>query len=159
VKGKRSNGLLKWASALSLSAALVHGINVGEHLREWWGYGLFFLFAAAAQSLYGLILLLQPWRYDQSGGLRDGGRQARAYYLSGAIANSIFIGLYVVTRTSGIPIIGPQAGRVERVTGLGVFANVAEALLVFVLMLLIRELRPRTPAEAARYSESRALDV
>jgi len=159
VKGKRSNGLLKWASALSLSAALVHGINVGEHLREWWGYGLFFLFAAAAQSLYGLILLLQPWRYDQSGGLREGGRQARAYYLSGAIANSIFIGLYVVTRTSGIPLVGPQAGRVEGVTGLGLFANVAEALLVLVLLLMIRKSRHRTSPDASRYTESRALDV
>jgi cell filamentation protein len=37
------------ASALSLLAGLIHLWVTPEHFEEWWGYGLFFMFAAAAQ--------------------------------------------------------------------------------------------------------------
>lgn len=116
---------------------MIHGINVQEHLREWWGYGLFFLFAAAAQIVFALILLVQPWRYDQSGGLRDGGSQARAFYIAGAAANTFFVALYAITRTSGIPF-GPVAGQVESLTVLGLGAKLAEVGLIVCLAYLIK---------------------
>lgn len=116
---------------------MIHGINVQEHLREWWGYGLFFLFAAAAQVVFALILLVRPWRYDETGGLRDGDSHARPFYLAGAIANSFFVLLYALTRTSGIPFFGPRAGRVEPVTLLGVLTNLLEVALVGCLVCII----------------------
>ena len=48
------------AAALSLLAALVHLWVTPEHFEEWWGYGTFFLIAAAAQFLYAALLLRRP---------------------------------------------------------------------------------------------------
>jgi hypothetical protein len=39
-----------YAAALSLIAALTHAWAMPEHFEEWWGYGTFFLIAAAAQA-------------------------------------------------------------------------------------------------------------
>jgi hypothetical protein len=135
---------LRAATVLSLSAGLVHGLNVQEHLREWWGYGLFFLFAAAAQFVYGLILLVQPWHYDSTGGRRDGSAYARWFYLAGIVANGLIILLYIVTRTIGVPLLGPAAGRVERLSPVGALTTAVEALLVVYLFSLLRRGRPAT---------------
>ena len=50
------------AAALSLTAATIHLWVAPEHFMEWWGYGVFFLVAVAAQGLYGVTLLRWPWR-------------------------------------------------------------------------------------------------
>jgi hypothetical protein len=139
----RSN-LLRWAVVLSISAGLIHGLNVQEHLAEWWGYGFFFLFAAAGQFVYGLILIVQPWNYDETGGRRDGRRYARMFYRGGIVANGFLIVLYLVTRTAGIPFLGPSAGQTEPFTPLGLATKLIEAALVVVLVIMVR--RDRQPA-------------
>lgn len=126
---------------------MVHGLNVQEHLAEWWGYGFFFLFAAAAQFVYGLILIVQPWNYDETGGRRDGGRYARHFYRAGIAVNTFLIVLYLITRTVGIPFLGPSAGETEPFTPVGVATKLIEAALVVVLARLIR--RDRTFPAAA----------
>ncbi len=141
--------MLGGLSGLSLAAGISHGLNVGEHLREWWGYGAFFLFAAAAQVFFGLILMVQPWRYDETGGLRKGDRYARMVYLTGIVASCVFIALYVVTRTVGIPFLGPEAGRVEPLTGLGLATKVLEASLVILLIALLRGMGAEAAARSA----------
>src|SRR5829696_7970366 len=50
------------AAALSLLAALLHLWVAPEHFEEWWGYGAFFLVAAASQVLYAPLVLLWPTR-------------------------------------------------------------------------------------------------
>ena len=140
--------LVRWCAGLSLAAGISHGLNVQEHLREWWGYGAFFLFAAAGQVFFGLILVVQPWRYDETGGLRNGDRYARIVYLTGIVANCFFIALYVITRTVGIPFFGPQAGRLEPLTVLGLATKVLEASLVILLIALLRGMVQRQRQEA-----------
>jgi len=138
MESRRSDLLLRWAALAALAAGMIHGLNIQEHLNEWWGYGLFFLFAAAGQVIYGLVLLVRPWQYDETGGRREGSRQARLFYLAGIAANCFFILLYMVTRTVGIPLLGPAAGRVEAVAILGVLTKLAEAALVVCLFKLVR---------------------
>src|SRR5215208_6243791 len=58
-----------YAAALSLLAALVHLWVTPEHFEEWWGYGAFFVMAAAAQILYVPIVLLLPIRIVLLGGI------------------------------------------------------------------------------------------
>lgn len=130
--------LVRQAVVLSITAGLSHGINVREHLDEWWGYGLFFLFAAATQFIYGLILIVQPWNYDESGGHRDGSRYARHFYLAGIALNAFMVALYLVTRTVGIPLLGPEAGQIEAFSVLGVLTKVVELSLVATLLVLVR---------------------
>ncbi len=99
------------AAALSLLAALVHLWVAPEHFEEWWGYGAFFLVAAAAQLLYVPIVLIWP---------------ARPVLLAGIAGNLAIVALYLLTRTSGIPLFGPEAGEVEGFGLLDVCATASE---------------------------------
>ena len=87
------------AAGFSLLAALAHLWSMPEHMREWWGYGAFFLAATVAQGAYGTILTRWPRR--------------RSLLAAGIIGNTGILALYLVTRTIGIPFFGPHAGEVE----------------------------------------------
>ena len=108
---ERPKPILYAAAALSLVAALVHLWVMPEHFAEWWGYGVFFLTAAAAQALYVPLLLRWP---------------KRAVLLMGIAGNLAIVVLYLLTRTVGIPLLGPEAGEVERVGFADVCATTSE---------------------------------
>lgn len=139
---ERSNkSLLYVGSGLSIGAGIIHALNVTEHLSEWWGYGTFFIFAAMAQIMFAIILLLQPWKYDAKGADRpDPERYARPVYFTAISISAFLIFLYIITRTVGIPFFGPAAGEVESVTVLGVASKVFEAGLIIVLLMLIQRM-------------------
>ncbi|MGH9035188.1 MAG: hypothetical protein ACRD0O_05435 [Acidimicrobiia bacterium] len=127
------------AGALSVAAGVGHGLVAPEHLREWWGYGLFFALAAVGQVFFGALLLAAPWRYDETGGLAPARtRPVRALCLVGIAANAAVIVLYTVTRTVGVPFLGPAAGEVEPLGAGGVVTTLFEAALVGVLVALWR---------------------
>ena len=107
------------AIVLSVYASLLHDWVIPEHYREWWGYGAYFLAAAAAQAFLAGLLLFWP---------------GRRVFLIGIVGNCAILILYVVTRTLGIPLFGPAAGRVEPVGGLDLAAAAAEIGLVAVLL-------------------------
>ena len=119
----RSQATVHGAAALALAAALVHLIVAPDHLREWWGYGAFFLMAAALQVLFGLALLRRP----------------RPWLLLAGIAGHLaLISLYMVTRTVGLPPVGPLAGETEPVGALDLLSKSIEIGLVIVLSVLLR---------------------
>ena len=110
--GARGRGrTLYAAAALSLLAALVHLWVTPEHFEEWWGYGTFFLVAAAAQILYVPIVLRWP---------------TRIVLLLGIGSNLAIVVLYLLTRTVGIPLFGPEAGEVEGFGFVDVCATASE---------------------------------
>jgi manganese oxidase len=116
-----------YAAALSLIAAAIHAWAMPEHFEEWWGYGTFFLIAAATQACYGLALLRWP---------------GRSLLLLGVVGNLSIISLWAVTRTVGIPFVGPHAGEVEQVGVLDLAATADELALVTVLLApLLRSTR------------------
>ncbi len=118
----RGSGVLLYlAAALSLAAAGIHLLAMPEHFEEWWGYGAFFLVAAAFQGLYGLVLLWRP---------------GSSLFLLGIVANLGVVVLWLLTRTAGIPFFGPHAGEVEAVGALDVAATAAELALVVALVVL-----------------------
>ncbi|WP_207955971.1 hypothetical protein [Rubrobacter marinus] len=121
------------AAVLSLVAALAHLWAVPDRFGEWWGYGLFSLSAAAAQGMYGVVVL----RFTTPG---------RALLLLGLLGNLALLVLYGVTRTTGIPFFEPQAGEVGGVGALDLSAA-SEAALVAALAVLLRSGR-RTRAAA-----------
>ena len=107
--------ILRAAAALSLMAAAIHLWVVPEHLEEWWGYGAFFLALAAIQGLYGLGLL--RWH-------------SRPFLLLGVAGNLAIAILWLVTRTTGVPFLGPHVGEVERVGGLDLACTLGEVGIV-----------------------------
>lgn len=122
--------LLYPVAALSLIAGLIHLWVTPEHFEEWWGYGAFFLVAAAAQVVYVPLLLWWP---------------TRMVLLLGIVGNSAIVLLYLLTRVVGIPLFGPEAGKVEDVGLVDVCATASEAAILIALgaLLLRRVLRER----------------
>jgi hypothetical protein len=99
------------AAALSLLAGLLHLWVTPEHFEEWWGYGAFFVVAGAAQIFYVPIVLLLP---------------TRIVLLGGIAGNLAIVVLYLLTRTVGIPLFGPEAGEVGGFGLVDVSATAAE---------------------------------
>lgn len=111
----RPNVVLYAAAALSLLAAVIHLLVMPEHFEEWWGYGAFFLVCAVGQGLYAPILLRWP---------------GRPVFLLGVAGNLAIVILWLVTRTTGIPLFGPHAGEVEVAGVLDVACTLAEVGIV-----------------------------
>jgi hypothetical protein len=108
-------------AGLSGLAAGIHLSVAPEHFDEWWGYGAFFLAAAAGECALVVALALRP----------------RSWIIQTAIWTTLATMLmYLVSRTAGIPL-GPQKGVVETVDLPGLAATAAEGALVVVLCLLL----------------------
>lgn len=124
-----SNAVLLYAAvAFSLIAALIHLWVMPEHFEEWWGYGTFFLICALAQGLFAFGLLRWP---------------SRLLPLLGVGGNLAIVILWLVTRTAGIPLLGPHAGEVEGVGVLDLACTLAEVGIVLGLgVLAMRGLSP-----------------
>jgi hypothetical protein len=117
-----SNTLLL-AIVLSAIAAGVHMLASPQHYEEWWGYGLFFIVAAAAQALYAIALVLRPL--------------TRRLVLVGIWGNVAIIVLWLITRTVGIPLFGPEAGVVEEISTIDTVSKVVEVALIVCLWRLL----------------------
>lgn len=119
-RGKR---WLYAAAALSALAGFIHILVTPGHFEEWIGYGLFFLLAAVAQFMYALLLLAY-------GSNRD-------LLLVGIVGNGLIIALWLITRTVGIPFVGPEAGEVEAVGLLDGISKLIEGALIVCLLRLL----------------------
>lgn len=112
------------AVALSAAAGWIHILAAPSHLNVWIGYGMFFISAAIAQILYAVLLGIEPPK--------------REYFWAGIIGNAAIMGLWIVTRTIGIPFLGPEAGVVEPVGLLDSFSKLIEVTLIVHLAVLLR---------------------
>lgn len=129
------------AAGLAATAAVIHAVEAPRHLVEWWGYGLFFVITAVAQAALAVLLLRPPRRAE--------GWIARA----GIAGNLAIAGLYLLTRTVGIPLVGPGAGEVESLDRSGLVATLTELLLVIALALRHRTLGASAGAVARRWAQ------
>src|SRR5205085_2443518 len=119
------------AGGLSILAGLGHVAAVPSHAAVWWAYAVFFLAAALAQVLLGLLLLTQ--------GIEGGGgwpAWRRRVCWAGIAGNVALLALWAVTRTVGVPL-GPEAGEVEAVGGLDLGTKLLELATVAVLASLL----------------------
>src|SRR3954453_10974769 len=86
----------RWVAAGAATiAAAVHLYITPEHLREWWLYGGFFVAVTVAQAALVLLLLRAP--------------SVGVIFL--AIWGTVgLIGIYIISRTVGLPITAPEGG-------------------------------------------------
>lgn len=119
--------LVVWlTAALSLFAGYIHVAYVDSHLEDWWGYGVFFIVAANVQVLFAALLVRWPrWWLPYAG----------------IAANLGILGMYVITRTSGIPL-GPHRRVVEEAAATD-WATAAAQVAIIVALLTMLEGRPR----------------
>jgi hypothetical protein len=100
-------------ASLSAGAGVIHLAVTGEHFAEFWLSGVFFLVVGAAQLIWVVAVLLRPMP---------------ATLTAGAIGNAAVVGVWVLSRTVGLPV-GPDAGTPEVVRGLDGLATVFEILI------------------------------
>jgi len=110
------------AAALTAGAGAIHLAVVPDHLREYLLFGIFFAVVGAAQ-LGAAVTLLRP---------------TRPLILGVAIGQALLVALWLVSRTTGLPI-GPQPWTPEEIGVADVVCIGLELLSVAVLAgLLVR---------------------
>jgi hypothetical protein len=118
VPAVRRGAAVRWAAALSLLAGYLHLTVIVPHFQEWWAYGVFFLASAAGQILFAALILWRTWPWLP---------------LVAIAGNVAMIGMYVVSRTNGVPL-GPHAGRPEEPGLPDLVATVAELGIIVALV-------------------------
>jgi hypothetical protein len=107
----------------SLAAGVIHVAVVPEHLKEDWVFGIFFILAGALQIVWAIPVFFGP---------------SALAYVAGALGNGALIGIWVVSRTIGLPI-GPEAWMPEPVRAPDITATLLELLLVVGSLVLVRQ--------------------
>jgi hypothetical protein len=85
----RIDGTLAVVLALTWSAGLIHVVAAIGHLDEYAPFAVFFELLAVAQVLWGVALYRAP---------------SRRLLWTGALASLAVVALWVVSRTSGVPV-------------------------------------------------------
>jgi hypothetical protein len=119
----RTSNLRTLLVVSSIAAGLIHAAVVSEHLEEAWIFGLFFILAAGFQIAWAISVVL--------------GRSV-VIYAAGALANGAIMGIWLASRTIGVPI-GPDAWVPEPAVALDVTATLLELLLVVGALVLFRQ--------------------
>ncbi len=109
------------AAFLSVGAGYVHLAYTQSHWEDWWAYGAFFLATGIGQLLYAPLVMKWP---------------SRAMIAAGIAGNLAIVGMYVYSRTEGIPI-GPHARVVEKAGAVDLATTAAEIALVVMLLLMV----------------------
>jgi hypothetical protein len=110
------------AAIASLGAGIIHLAAVSEHVAHWWLHGLFFLVLGCVQIGWAVLAM-------ESGPLPV----PRAY----AVLNAAVIGLWFVSRTTGLPV-GPEPWQAEAVGTADLLCSALEAVVVVLLVLTMR---------------------
>lgn len=118
------------AAVTSVLAGLVHYAVVPEHRAEWFWYGAFFTLAGAFQIVWAAL----AWTGQ------------RRWLTVGAVGTIALIGLWLFTRTAGVPF-GPHAGEAEEI---GVLDGVCVAVEAVSALCALAALRARAGLAAAR---------
>jgi hypothetical protein len=117
---------------LSLAAAVIHFAVTPEHFEEYVLFGVFFVALAAFQLVWGVWMPQRP---------------SPGVLWIGLLVNLGVIAIWVVSRTSGLPI-GPEAGEAEEIGPLDALATASEALIVLGSAWLLTRSRRTAPSPA-----------
>jgi hypothetical protein len=128
-----ARGALVLAAVASLAAAVAHAQVAPEHFAEWWGYGTFFVVAAAAQLALAAILL--AFAVGRERALPAVARREALVYGAGIVGNALLVALWAWTRLVG-DFVGPMAGSKEEIGLVDVAAKACEAATVAALAAL-----------------------
>ncbi|MEX2556833.1 MAG: hypothetical protein WEB06_14550 [Actinomycetota bacterium] len=121
-RSKFGSALVNCLVLLSAGAAAIHFAVIGDHFDEYWAYGIFFAVGAWLQILWAIVL---------------GASVSRWLLLAGMLGNAIIVAIWVVSRTSGLPV-GPHAGTPETAEFIDILATSFELLIVVGSVVLVR---------------------
>lgn len=131
-EAKLQTGTTLLLCGLAWSASLIHVQAAIDHLSESGLYALLFIELAAAQLAWGVLLYRLP--------------QHRRLLVAGAIASLAVLGVWLLSRVSGLPV-GPDRAGPE---SLGLLDTVASADEIGLVLLAALRLRPPRNAVTAQ---------
>lgn len=110
---------------LTLGAAAIHAAVIGEHFRQYTLFGVFFVMVAALQVAWGALVV---------------GRPSATVYVAGALGNALVVALWVIARSTGLPL-GPELWSAEEITVIDAVATMYEVVAVVGALVLLRRAR------------------
>ncbi len=116
---------------LAWTTGLIHALAAVQHLDEYVLYAVFFVLLALAQIGWGIAVYRGP---------------SRRLLSAGALMSLAVAALWIVSRTSGLPI-GPEPGAPEAV---GAIDSIATANEIVLALLVFLDLRQKEPGALAR---------
>lgn len=128
---------------VSLGAAAIHFAVFGEHYHEYVPFGVFFAVGAWFQAMWAVAIVAVP---------------SRRLLEAGMLANLAVVGVWVVSRSWGVPL-GPGAGHPEAVSTVDLAATVLEVLIVAGGAVLIRAPARGASAASSRLTGPRSVGV
>jgi hypothetical protein len=137
--------LLAAVATVSVASGLIHFAAVPEHWADYRMAAVFFVGLGIFQVVWAALVL---------------GRPSRCLYAVGAAASLLNIGIWIASRTSGLPF-GPFAGVAERAGRADIVSTILEEVLVVVLILLAFDVgeRRRSEPSASRTAITAVLGV
>jgi hypothetical protein len=112
--------LLAAVATVSVASGLIHFAAVPEHWADYRIAAVFFVGLGLFQVVWAALVM---------------GRPSRLLYAAGAAASLLTIGIWIASRTSGLPF-GPFAGVAERAGPADIVSTILEEVLVVALILL-----------------------
>jgi hypothetical protein len=110
-------------AALFVYAGAAHVYLAPEHFRAWWGYGAFFLAVGIIQLLFAVAVAIRP---------------GTPVCLAGIAATAAVLAVYVLSRTSGVPVGPVHSGhRLERAGPLDLTVAAVELGVIVLLVSLL----------------------
>ena len=125
---------LSVAATLAVAAAAVHALVIAPHWAQDPKIGAFFAVTALGQLTWSVAIVLRP---------------ARWLATAGALGSAGLVGVWVLSRTSGLAVAGVAAGR-EPVGVVDAATTVFEVVVVVACLRAARRLRGQTPAYECR---------
>lgn len=119
---------------LAWCAGLIHAQAAFQHIDEYALYALFFALLAPAQFGWGIALYRWP---------------GRTLLRLGAIGSLLVVALWIVSRTSGLPI-GPTPWHAESVGATDLIATADEVVLVLLALTQLKQFSGRTISRVPR---------
>lgn len=108
---------------LSAMTGLIHAKALLDHASHYWLFGVFFGVLAYAQVFWAFLVYRRPGE--------------RRWLMPAAIASLAIVGLWLVTRSVGLPF-GPWAGRPEPFAVTDITASLNELILAGVIVAMLR---------------------
>jgi hypothetical protein len=121
--------------ALTLGAGAIHFAMAPDHFSEWWLFGVFFVTSAWLQIGLAAAVLLRP---------------STLLFKVGLVFSASIVVLWVVSRTSGLPV-GPEHWTAEEIAPVDSLCAAFEiaAVIGFAVLLIPAARRRTVPREAA----------
>ncbi|HEV2773962.1 MAG TPA: hypothetical protein VGV90_00075 [Solirubrobacteraceae bacterium] len=107
---------------LAATAGLIHAKALVDHAPHYWLFGAFFGVLAYAQVFWAWLVYRRP--------------DDRRWFMPAAVVSLAVVGLWLVTRTVGLPI-GPWAGRPEPLAITDITATLNELLLAGLIVAMV----------------------